>query len=168
MFRALICPSSGVCVYVVELPHWLISFLACCVLELGCGSARVVSGLTAAGDSHNFPHPGHIACCSTPNSRPPATKALQTICGNNTSIVSSSWWWAYKCPKHVEKITIVIKHSVASSWFPSLHAYNTMHGQTYIKLIVVTQWISSDLKYHHDHNVNTGFIPLFNETHLFK
>jgi len=23
MFRALICPSSGVCDYVVELPHWL-------------------------------------------------------------------------------------------------------------------------------------------------
>ena len=49
MFRALICPSSGVCDYVVGLPHWLISFLVCCVLELGCGSARVVSGVPAAG-----------------------------------------------------------------------------------------------------------------------
>jgi len=48
MFRALICPSSGVCDYVVELPHWLISFLVCCELELGCGSARVVSGLPVA------------------------------------------------------------------------------------------------------------------------
>ena len=47
MFRELICPSSGVCDYVVELPHWLISFLVCCLLELGCGSARVVSGLLA-------------------------------------------------------------------------------------------------------------------------
>jgi len=35
-------------------------------------------------------HTGQIACCSAPNSRPPATKALHTICGNNTSIVSSS------------------------------------------------------------------------------
>jgi len=26
MFRVLICPSSGVCDCVVELPHWLISF----------------------------------------------------------------------------------------------------------------------------------------------
>ena len=26
MFRALICPSSGVCDCVVELPRWLISF----------------------------------------------------------------------------------------------------------------------------------------------
>jgi len=47
MFRALICPSSGVCDYVVELPHWLYcSWIA--VLELGCGSARVVSGLKPA------------------------------------------------------------------------------------------------------------------------
>jgi len=22
MFRALVCPSSGICDYVVELPHW--------------------------------------------------------------------------------------------------------------------------------------------------
>ena len=73
--------------------------------------------------SHNFLHPGRITCCSTPNSRPPATKALHTICGNNTSIVSSSWWWAYKCLKHVEQIIIVIKPSVASSWFSSLRLY---------------------------------------------
>jgi hypothetical protein len=70
--------------------------------------------------SHNFPHPGHIACCSAPNSRPPATKALHTVCGNNTSIVSSSWWWAYKCPKHVEQIISAIMHSVTSSWVSSL------------------------------------------------
>ena len=69
--------------------------------------------------SHNFPHPGRIACCSAPNSRPPATKALHTICSNNPSIVSSSWWWAYKCPKHVEQFISAIKHSVASSWFSS-------------------------------------------------
>ena len=74
-------------------------------------------------ESHNFPHPGCIACCSAPNSRPPATKALHTICGNNTSIVSSSWWWAYKCPKHVEQIISAIKHSVTSSWFSSLRLY---------------------------------------------
>jgi len=43
-------------------------------------------------ESHNFPHPGFIACCSAPNSRPPATKSLYTICSNNTSIVSSSWY----------------------------------------------------------------------------
>ena len=70
-----------------------------------------------------FPHPGHIACCSSPNSRPPATKTLHTICGNNTSIVSSSWWWARECPKHVEQIISAIKHSVATSCFSSLRLY---------------------------------------------
>jgi len=82
--------------------------------------------------SSNFPHPRRITCCSAPNSRPPATKALHTICGNNTSIVSSSWWWAYKCPKHVEQIISAINHPVATSWFSSLRIYTMMHGQTYI------------------------------------
>jgi len=72
----------------------------------------------------SFPHPGHIACCPAPDRRPPATKALHTIHGNNTNIVSSSWWWAYKCPKHVEQIIRAIMHSVASSWFSSLRIYN--------------------------------------------
>jgi hypothetical protein len=49
----------------------------------------------------------------------PATsnRALHTIGGNNTHIVSSSWWWAYKWPKHVERIISAIKHSVTSIWF---------------------------------------------------
>jgi hypothetical protein len=33
---------------------------------------------------------------------------------------SNSWWWAYKCPKHVEQIIGAVKHSVAASWFSSL------------------------------------------------
>ena len=61
IFRTLICPSSGVCDYVVEIPHWLISFLVCSVLNLGCGSARVVSGLPAKAGSPDTtlaePHP---------------------------------------------------------------------------------------------------------------
>ena len=49
-------------------------------------------------------------------------QALRTICGNNTSIASSTWWWAYECPNHVEQITSAINHSVASSWvFFSTH-----------------------------------------------
>jgi len=73
--------------------------------------------------SSSSPHPWHITCCPAPDRRPSATKALHTICGNNTSIVSSSWWWAYKCPKHVQQITSAINHSVASSWFSSLRLY---------------------------------------------
>jgi len=84
----------------------------------------------------------HMVCnalvAGGPNSRPPATKALHTICGNNTSIVSSSWWWACKCPKHVDQIISAIKHSVATSWFSSLRLYNdarTSIHQTHRKLL---------------------------------
>jgi len=73
--------------------------------------------------SNNSPHPGRIPCCPAPDSRPPATKALHTIHGNDTSLVSSSSWWAYKRPKHVEQIISAINHSVASSWFSSLRLY---------------------------------------------
>jgi len=72
------------------------------------------------------------SCSSSfPHCRPPATKALHTICGNNTSIVSSSWWWAYKCPKQVEQIISAINHSVASSWFSSLCIYNDARTNIY-------------------------------------
>jgi len=79
--------------------------------------------------SSSIPHPGRIACCPAPDNRQPETKALHTIvehtiCGNNTSIVSISWWWAYKCLKHVEQITSAINHTVATSWFSSVRIYN--------------------------------------------
>jgi hypothetical protein len=67
--------------------------------------------------SSNIPHPGRIAACPAPDLQQPATKATHTIGGNNIYIVSSSWWCAQKCPKHVEHIINAIKHSVASSWF---------------------------------------------------
>jgi len=45
MFRALICPSSGVCDYIVEPLHWPFrSWFAVCVWEFGCGLAEVVPG----------------------------------------------------------------------------------------------------------------------------
>ena len=105
MFRALICPSSGARGYTCVIAAYGVWCLGCWD-EGSCSS--------------NFPHTGHIACCPAPNSRPPATKALHTICVNNTSIVLSSWWWAYECPKHVERIISAIKHSVASR--PMSHA----------------------------------------------
>ena len=40
--------------------------------------------------------------------------------------VSSSWWWAWWCPKHVEQtIRSAIETSVASSW----HFISTYHQQ---------------------------------------
>jgi len=100
-------------------------------------------------ESHSFPYPGLIACCSAPNSRPPVTNALHTICGNNTSIVSSSYWWAYKCPKHAEQIISAVKHSVVSSWFSSLRLY--YDAQTNIHQI---PWkLATEISWHEQHTI---------------
>ena len=103
----------------VLLPHMLCNALVACGRLLGVEQQTI----RPVWESHNFPHTGRIVCCSTPNSRPPATKALHTKCGNNTSIVSSSWWWACEWPKHVEQIIIAIHHSVAPMWFSFLRLY---------------------------------------------
>jgi hypothetical protein len=110
MFRALICPSSGARDYT-------------CVIT-ACGVCNVfVAGGRRSCAGQQAMRPGwvklleRIACCPAPDRQPPVTKTLHTICGNNKSIVSRSWWWAYKCPKHVEQIISAINHSVASSWF---------------------------------------------------
>ena len=54
--------------------------------------------------SSSFLHPGRIACWPASDHRPPATKTLHTIRGNNTSIISSAWWWTYKCPKILSRL----------------------------------------------------------------
>jgi len=90
----------------------------------GAGQQAMRPGWGKLCDSHNFPHPGRIACCSTLNSRPPATKALHTICGNNTSIVSSSWWWAYHHHyHHVPEGLGVFPFPWSSRWSWSLHLF---------------------------------------------
>ena len=102
--------------------------------------------------SSSFPHPGRIACCPAPARRRPATKALHTICGNNTSIVSSSWWWAYKCPKHVEQIISAIMHSVATSWF-FLYAYTKMHEQIRITFTFIgSRHVNICIELEHKHS----------------
>ena len=114
------------CINLSQLP-WYIDLLQRCRTKLRQSYSYTCNCTTLCRTtptcSHNFPHPGRIACCPAPNSRPPATKALlHTKCGNNTSIISSPWWWAYKCLKHVKQITSAINHSVASrasSWFSS-------------------------------------------------
>ena len=82
MFRALICPSSEACDYVVELTHWLISFLVCCVLELRCGSARVVSGLQAETSAGS---PDTTVAEPHPNSNTQQTKNEISQCGSPTT-----------------------------------------------------------------------------------
>jgi len=107
----------------VLLPHMVCNSLVAGGRRSGGGQQAMRPGwgkLLESSRSSSFSHPGYIACCPAPDRRPPATKELHTICGNNTSTVSSSWWWVYKCPKHVEQITNAITHSVASSWVSSL------------------------------------------------
>ena len=101
----------------------LLPYMVCNALLLVVGCYEQSSRLCVRGGgscSSSFCHPGRIACCPAPDRRPPSTKTLHTIWGISTSIVSSSWWWAYKCPKHVEQIINAINHSVASSWFSSV------------------------------------------------
>jgi len=50
----------------------------------------LVGGGQLLGAGQQAMRSGRIACCPAPNRRPPPTKALHTIRGNNTSIVSSS------------------------------------------------------------------------------
>jgi hypothetical protein len=96
---------------VVLLPHMVCNALVAGGRRAGAGQQLCVRDEESCSTS--------IACCPAPDRRPPATKALHIICGNNTIIASSSWWWAQNCPKHVEQIIGAINHSVASSWFSS-------------------------------------------------
>ena len=93
-------------------------------------------------------HPERIAGCPAPDLQQPATKTSPTIGGNNTHIVSSSWWWAqmpetcwayYKCNKPFSGIYLLFL----------LYAYATMHGQTHIKFIYqhVAQMLEDAEKY---------------------
>ena len=156
MFQTLTCPSSGA-------PDYTCVVTACGVQGLGCRWSAVRSC------SSSFPHPGRIACCPAPDRRPPATKALHTICGNNTSIVSSSWWWTYKCPKHVEQIISAINHSVASSWFSSIRIQIwilCIWKYLYvISLATITGLCVSKISY--QYNVYRAFLILLNEKFLF-
>ena len=96
MFQALLCSSSGardlyVCYYRLwcAMP-WLL------VVEGQVRAAGYESGMKDVDrlQSSNIPHPGRIADWPVPDLRQPETKASHTISGNNTHIVSSSWWWA--------------------------------------------------------------------------
>jgi len=126
----VICPTCFGHVYahhqeietiLVFLPHMVCNVLVTGGCRSGAGQQAMRPG--------SYPHPGHIACCPAPDRRSPTTKTLHTIYGNNTSIVSISWWWANTFPKHAEQITCAINHSVASSWFSSLRMCIGLHAK---------------------------------------
>ena len=92
-FRAPLCPSSGA----LELYRWLLPVVVVSLVYgslVWCAAVGYVSGLRDAALEHS--------------------PQVATTC----TILLSSWWWAYWCPKHVErKISFAIKNqSVESSW----------------------------------------------------
>jgi hypothetical protein len=78
------------------------SRLHVCYCRIWCiiPSFLVVGGQVQGGrdkgscSKSSFPHSWRIACCPAPDLRKPSTIALHTICDKNTTIISSSWWWA--------------------------------------------------------------------------
>jgi len=66
MFRLLICPSSGVCDYIVELPHW--QFRVLCLLCAGVWVLFGWGGIRFAGNPDTTPAEPH------PNSNTQQTK----------------------------------------------------------------------------------------------
>ena len=98
-------------------------FYACGVqcLVSGCRESRAGRRLCVKeeGCCTTVQHPSSWTHSLLPCSWPPTTsnQAHITTGGSNTHIVPSSWWWAYKCLKHVEHIISAINHSVVSSWF---------------------------------------------------
>ena len=134
---------------------WCVS-LGCWWSAVRCRAAGYASGMKKAAraaslvpdaypaallKSNNSPHPGRLACCPAHDHRPPATKALHTLCGNNTSIVSSSWWWAYKCPKHVEQIIIAIIQYHLVCFL--LYAYTVTVLLTRSQISEISIWIAN-------------------------
>jgi len=70
MFRAVICPSSGVCYYAVELPHW--SFLSWFAV---CWRFQLWFSL----------QPGHYSSRTTPKLQHTESQEKIDQCGNSTA-----------------------------------------------------------------------------------
>ena len=83
MIRALLCPSSGARDYMCVITSYGVQCLGCWLSEV---RKRDIARL----QSTYIPHSGRIACFPAPDIRQPATKALHTVGGNNTHLVSSS------------------------------------------------------------------------------
>ena len=133
------------CVFVVLCVHCCVSFFTAGLLARsqyseGPATGHLDTDFSWFPCSSSFPHPGRIAYCPAPDRRPPTTKASHTIRGTNTSIVSSSWWWAYKCRKHVEQIISAINHSVACSWFSSLWVNEYLHFYQKENMNIQMKW----------------------------
>ena len=116
MFRAPPCPSSGSQDYMCVITAYGVQ---CLVAGCRGSGADQQSMLLGRGMLQDVQRPSSWTHSLLPCTWHPTTsnQALHTIGGNNTHIVSRSWWWAWRCPKHAEHIISAIKHSVISSWF---------------------------------------------------
>ena len=99
--------------------------LGCWLSGVRCRAAGYAPGKRDVARLAVVQHPSSWTGSLVPCTWHPTTRnqALHTIDSNNTHIVSSSWWCAEKCPKHVEHIISAMNHSVASSWFFFFYAY---------------------------------------------
>ena len=118
MFRELLCPSSGAREFICVITAYGVPCLVAGCRGSGAGQQAMRPG---RGMLHGsvVQYPYSWTHSLLPGTWPPTTsnQARHTIGGSKTRIVSSSWWWAQKCPKHVEHIKSAINHSVASSCF---------------------------------------------------
>ena len=87
MFRALLCPSSGardytnMCMCVIT--AYGVQYFGCWLPEVRCMAAGYASEMRDVAPLVQHP-------CPAPDLRQSATKALHTVGGNNTHIISSS------------------------------------------------------------------------------
>ena len=88
MVRALLCPSSGARDYMCVITASGVQCLVCWLSGVRCRTAGYASRKRYVVRLVQHPSSWRIA-------QPPTTsnQALHTIGGNNTHIVSTSWWW---------------------------------------------------------------------------
>jgi len=116
MFRATVCPSSGARDRRDVHSMWRMTLVMvgrrCCVWlsVVRAGWDRVEQHPSTR--THNLQ--AH-ATLTTNHNQSYAPHAV------NICTVSSSWWWAYRCPKRVKRIISSINYCVASSWSHTPH-----------------------------------------------
>ena len=106
MFRTSIYPSSGACDYSVE---YHVSHIVFGLMFVGVSVWVGWSGIHVAGWNC-----ASVCNMDTTPTQPHRNSNTHRTKKNTTNvvfnrIVAGSWWWIYRCPKHVEHIRSEIK-----------------------------------------------------------
>jgi len=124
MFLATMCPSSGETTIFVTLGTcytvWMTVWYAGCTIFVTLGTCYTV-WMTV-----------WYARCTLHTSHPYGITS--TKCRKNSCF---SWWWAYSCPKHVDKRNKYTKKNCSPSWL-YLHNYTGTYSQQNVKNVVLT------------------------------